>query len=96
MYILAALKKLQLNQNQPLTTDYGSSRPQSIVPAHSYSGGCIRLVALITHMGGHRHKLSPTVAGHIDNTIWYGNGGHSIVVLLTLGENVISRGSCCL
>ena len=63
-------------ESQPLTTDYGSSRPQSIVPAHSYSGGCIRLVALITHMGGHRHKLSPTVAGHIDNTI-----GHSILVL---------------
>ena len=71
-------------QNQPLTTDYGISRPQSIVPAHSYTGGCIRLVALITHMGSHRHKLPPTVAGHIDYTIGYGNGGHSILVLLTL------------
>ena len=89
MYILAALKKLQLNQNQPLTTDYDSSRPQSIVPAHSYTGGCIRLVALITHMGGHRHKLPPTVAGHIDNTIGYGNGGLSILVLLALRVNVI-------
>ena len=62
-----------------LTTDYGSPRPPSIVPANSYSGGYIRLVALITHMGGHRHKLPPTVAGHIDNTIGYGNGGHSIM-----------------
>jgi len=75
--------------NQPLTTGYGSSRPHSIVPAHSYTGGCIRLVTLITHMGGHRHKLPPTVAGHINNTIEYGNGGHSILVLLTLGVNVI-------
>ena len=75
--------------SQLLTTDYGSSRPQSIVPAHSYTGGCIRLVALITHMGGHRHKLPPTVTGHIDNTIGYDNGGHSILVLLTLRVIVI-------
>ena len=38
-------------QSQPLTTDYDSSRPQPIVPAHSYTGGCISLIALITHMG---------------------------------------------
>ena len=76
-------------QNQPLTTDYVSSRPQSIVPAHSYSGGYIRLVALITHMVGHRHKLPPSVAGHIDNTIGYGDGGDSILVLLTLRVIVI-------
>ena len=81
-------------QSQPLTTDYGSSRPQSIVLTHSYSGGCIRLVALITHMGGHRYKLPPTVAGHIDNTIGYGNGGHSIMVLLTLGVIVTWRWPC--
>ena len=83
-------------QSQPLTTGYVSSRPQSIVPAHLYTGGCIRLVALITHMGGHRHKLPPTVAGHIYNTIRYGNGGHSILVLLTLKVVVIWRGPCCL
>ena len=76
-------------QSQPLTTDYVSSRPQSIVPTHSHSGGYIRLVALITHMGGHRHKLPPTVAGHIDDTIGYGNGSYSILVLLTLGVIVI-------
>ena len=81
-------------QSQPLTTDYGSPRPQSIVPAHTYTGGCIRLVTLITHMGGHRHKLPPTIAGHIDNTIGYVNGGQIILVLLTFRVIVIWKGSC--
>ena len=89
-----ACYSFKMLQSQPLTTDYGSSRPQSIVLTHSYSGGCIRLVALITHMGGHRYKLPPTVAGHIDNTIGYGNGGHSIMVLLTLGVIVTWRWPC--
>ena len=90
-YTPVSTKHLVL-QSQPLTTDYGSPRPHSIVPAHSNTGGCIRLVALITHVGGYRHKLPPTVAGHIDNTIRYGNGGFSVLVLLTLGVVVIWRG----
>ena len=81
-------------QRQPLTTGYGSSRPTSTVPAHSYTGGCIRLVALITHMGGHRHKLPCTVTGHIDNTIGYDTRGLRVLVLLTLRVVVIWRKSC--
>ena len=80
--------------SQLLTTDYGSPRPHSIVPAHLYTGGCIRLVALLTHMRGHRHKLHPTVAGHIDNTIGYGDRGYNILIMLTLRVAIIWMWPC--
>jgi len=75
--------------------------PQTtVLPDHSPLSLHTRTVEVAlgwnTHMGGHRHKLPPTVAGHIDYTIGYSNGGHSILVWLTLGVVVIWKGACCL
>jgi len=43
------------------------------------------MIALTAHIGCYRHELPPTVAGHRYFTIGYGNGSHSILVVLTGG-----------